>query len=84
MLFTHVLILSTTGIRYYEEKPQRIWNRIVVLPTLRGTVGPLHHRGTVMDKNPFSRTLNITGNMDHNLQVAAMSSPVRCCLCLPD
>ena len=43
-LFTHALTLSTEGIRYYEEKTRRIWNRTLDFPTLRATVGPLHHR----------------------------------------
>ena len=44
-LFTHTLTLSTEGIRLYEQNPQRIWKWILVLPSLRATVGSLHHRG---------------------------------------
>ena len=44
-LFAHILTPSTVGIRLYEEKTQRIWNRTLDLPTLRATVGTLHHRG---------------------------------------
>ena len=39
-LFTHVLTLSTVGIRHYEEKIRRIWNRTLNLPTLRRQSDP--------------------------------------------
>ena len=44
-LFTHILTLSTVGIRHYEGKTQRISNRTLDFPTLRATVGRLHHQG---------------------------------------